>query len=339
MAREPVLAATLLGARDDADDADVAAAVAAWRAQQLQSVSASPPPSPSPSTQSAAAAAPARRDWRRGATAALGLATVAVVVFAVAWGVAGGLGGGLGGGGGSEGVAPLPPGFVFLRDAAPGVVQDMRYFSEHNFVGRRVAGYEAGECVLTVPAARALAAAHAALQRLSPPLGIKVYDCYRPTTAVADFAAWARDESPASAAMGPEFFPRVPKARLFALGYIAAHSAHSRGSTIDASLVASPPAPSAIFTRGQPLVACFAPADQRVADGSLDMGTGFDCFDEAAWPNASVAAPQAANRETLRAALAAAGFVRDDTEWWHFTLRNEPFPNTSFAFPVPARPS
>ena len=201
------------------------------------------------------------------------------------------------------------PGTPFVDAAAlvPGLAVEMRYFGAHNFVGRRIAGYEAPRCLLTAQAASALGEA----QRAVAPhgFGLKVFDCYRPARAVADFVAWAKD--PADTRMKGEFYPDIDKRDLFRLGYIAARSAHSRGSTVDLTLI-------------------------RLGDRSeVDMGTPFDTFSPASAPLSSrVTARQRANRRRLRATMIRAGFAPYAQEWWHFTLSREPYPDTVFDQPV-----
>lgn len=200
-----------------------------------------------------------------------------------------------------------PAGFVDAAEMVSGLVVDLRYAGPHNFVGRRIDGYEASHCLLTGAAAGALAAVQDDLRREG--FGLKVFDCYRPRRAVAHFVRWARDVTDVS--RKAEFYPGIDKRDLFRLGYIAAQSSHSRGSTADLTLV-------------------------EVESGrELDMGTPFDFFGPAsgaAWPHLTAA--QRANRERLRAAMARRGFSGYAKEWWHFTLRNEPFPRAAFDFPV-----
>jgi zinc D-Ala-D-Ala dipeptidase len=194
-----------------------------------------------------------------------------------------------------------------------------------------VAGYDAPLCLLTRPAALALAAVQAELRPFG--LALKIYDCYRPQRAVSDFVAWARDT--ADTAMRAEFYPRVHKRDLFADGYIAERSGHSRGSTVDLTLVALPPRQQPAFTPGQPLVSCTQPAGVRFPDNTLDMGTGFDCFDPLSHTENSAIGPDARrNRLLLRAVMEKHGFRNYSREWWHFTLRDEPFPDTFFDHPV-----
>lgn len=228
----------------------------------------------------------------------------------------------------------LPPGFVYLHDVAPSILQDMRYATYHNFIGRPIKGYEAGECILTVQAADALAKVQAQLEKSH--LSLKVYDCYRPQRAVNDFMQWS--QKPSQTQMKAEFYPREDKAHLFDRGYIAAYSGHTRGSTMDLTIVALPAKAQAHYEVGQALVACYAPYAKRFADNSIDMGTGFDCLDETAYPsNKSVGKIAYQHRMLLRSVMMKYGFVPYSKEWWHFTLKNEPYPNTYFNFAVTAR--
>jgi len=227
----------------------------------------------------------------------------------------------------------MPSGFAYLRDVAPDIVQEMRYHGWHNFMGRPVKGYEAPECVLAADAAKALKAANDELNRSG--FGLKVYDCYRPKRAVQDFVDWsAKTEDQAAKA---EFYPNVDKKDFFELGYVAKKSGHSRGSTVDVTIVVLPLRPGETYTPGQELVPCTAPYDVRFNDGSIDMGTGFDCMDVLSHPS-STEVPLVAqqNRMLLRKIMEKHGFVPYEQEWWHFTLKKEPFPDTYFDFPVTA---
>ena len=202
----------------------------------------------------------------------------------------------------------MPAEFIDAATVVDGLVIDMRYFGADNFVGKRIDGYEAPRCLLTRPAATALAAAQRDLARRG--LGLKVYDCYRPARAVAQFARWARDV--ADVVRKPDYYPDVDKRDLFRLGYIAERSGHSRGSTVDITLV-------------------------RRAGGGSDpaMGTRFDYFSPKSWPaDNSVGKAAQRSRALLAAAMTRVGFQPYDQEWWHFTLRNEPFPASYFDFPV-----
>ncbi|GHG82368.1 M15 family metallopeptidase [Streptomyces griseocarneus] len=224
-----------------------------------------------------------------------------------------------------------PPGFVALADVDPTIVQEMRYATVHNFTGHRVEGYLRPRCLLTRPAAEALHRAQQVLLREGHTL--KVYDCYRPQRAVNDFVAWAKDLD--DVRMKREFYPRVEKSRLFEDGYIAAKSGHSRGSTLDLTIVRLPALPTRPYVPGEPLVPCFAPKALRFPDNSLDMGTGFDCFDTLSHTlDPRVTGRQRAHRMLLKTTMENAGFVNLAEEWWHYTLRGEPYPGTYFDFPV-----
>jgi zinc D-Ala-D-Ala dipeptidase len=204
------------------------------------------------------------------------------------------------------GAQERPAAFVDAATVVPGLIAEMRYAGSHNFVGRPIDGYEAPHCLLTRPAADALAN----VARDLAPQGfvIKVFDCYRPTRAVANFVRWARD--PKDQKTKAEFYPDVDKRTLFRDGYIATQSGHSRGSTMDLTL---------------------AHSDGR----ELDMGTPFDFFSPKSWTaDPSISAEAHKNRMLLAAAMHRRGFRGYDKEWWHFTLRGEPFPDTYFDFPV-----
>lgn len=197
--------------------------------------------------------------------------------------------------------------FVDAASIAPSLLVEARYATSHNFIGVPIDGYEKPICYLTRPAAAALALAVGDLEAQG--LTLKVYDCYRPTRAVAHFVRWARDLG--DVRMKAEFYPHVDKSTLFRDGYIASRSGHSRGSTVDLTLV-------------------------RRADGAaLDMGTPFDFFSPRSWPSDRTISAQAqANRVLLTQTMRRRGFMPYDKEWWHFTLRHEPHPHTYFDFPV-----
>ncbi len=231
--------------------------------------------------------------------------------------------------GAAEPTAP-PGAFVSLADVDPSIVVEMRYTTSHDFVGRPIRGYEEPLCILTRPAAEALTRVQAAVREDGYTL--KVYDCYRPQRAVDHFVAWAkrlRDERTKA-----EFYPRVEKSRLFKDGYIAARSGHSRGSAVDLTLVRRPARRQERYRRSAQ-TDCAKPAGERFGDNSIDMGTGYDCFDPLSHPfNGRVHGVQRRNRLRLRHALVAQGFAPLAEEWWHFKLRAEPFPETFFDFPV-----
>ena len=224
-----------------------------------------------------------------------------------------------------------PAGFVSLKAEVPSIVVEMRYLTAHNFIGRPIRGYRDPLCIVTRETAEALFKAQEAVR--AGGYTLKLYDCYRPQRAVDDFVAWGkrlRDQR-----MKAEFYPRVDKRDVFKDGYIATKSGHSRGSTVDVTLVRRPPARQERYRRGDRLRDCAAPRAKRFRDNSIDMGTGYDCFDPLSHPfNARVTGKQRANRLTLRRAMVAAGFKGLETEWWHFTLRDERFPERYFDFPV-----
>ncbi len=223
------------------------------------------------------------------------------------------------------------PDIVALHDIDPTIQQDMRYASPHNFIGKVINGYKAPKCFLSRPAAQALAMVQAELRTYA--LSLKVYDCYRPQRAVDEFVAWSMD--PQDHRMKQEFYPRVDKAVLFQKGYIAKKSGHSRGSTTDLTIVPVPTPSEATYVPGQPLRECYLDVHQRFRDNSLDMGTGYDCLDPLAHPaNPDVGPLQKRNRLLLKTMMEKYGFQGIVTEWWHFTLKNEPYPQTYFDFEI-----
>lgn len=225
----------------------------------------------------------------------------------------------------------LPPGFVYLKSINGSILQDIRYATAHNFIGRPVKGYYSGECILTKEAAIALSRVQQELEQSS--LSLKVYDCYRPTVAVEDFLTWSKQ--PKLQQMKNEFYPNINKADVFRLGYVAEHSGHSRGSTIDLTIVGIPYLSQAKYRPGENLRACTASYLKRYRDNSIDMGTGYDCLDETAHPsNEKISLVAFQHRMLLRKIMMQHGFVPYDTEWWHFTLKNEPFSNSYFNFAV-----
>lgn len=224
-----------------------------------------------------------------------------------------------------------PKEFVALSAVDPTILQEIRYDTPHNFTGHRVDGYLEPLCILTRPAAEALHRAQGSLLRQGYTL--KVYDCYRPQRAVNDFVEWAKDLDDQS--MKGEFYPDVDKTRLFEDGYIAEKSGHSRGSTLDLTIVKLPAVPTRPYEPGEKLVPCYAPKGERFPDNSVDMGTGYDCFDTLSHTlDPRIQGAQRANRLLLKDTLEALGFVNLAEEWWHYTYKPELFPDTYFDFPV-----
>ncbi|MEV0947102.1 M15 family metallopeptidase [Rhodococcus sp. NPDC049939] len=224
-----------------------------------------------------------------------------------------------------------PADFVSLRDVDPTILQEIRYYTPHNFTGAPIDGYWAPMCILTREAAEALKRAQR--EFLEQGYSLKVYDCYRPQRAVDNFVAWAKDLS--DQRMKAEFYPRVDKANLFRDGYIDERSGHSRGSTADLTLVKLPAKPTRPYVPGEPLTDCAAPREERFPDNSIDMGTGFDCFDTLAHTlDPRIQGEQLKNRLLLKDGLEKQGFVNLPYEWWHFTYQPEPYPDTYFDFPI-----
>jgi D-alanyl-D-alanine dipeptidase len=228
----------------------------------------------------------------------------------------------------------LPNDFVYLKSIDPSILQDIRYAGYHNFIGRPIKGYEAPECILTKQAALALHNVQTELKKHN--LSLKVYDCYRPQMAVNDFIAWS--QLPQEQSMKAEFYPRIEKMNAFKLGYIAKKSGHSRGSTIDLTIVSPPAKKQGSYHRGQSLVSCFSPYEKRFQDNSIDMGTGYDCLDRSAHGNyQNINSVALKNRQLLRTVMEKNNFEPYAQEWWHFTLKNEAFPHTFFNFPITIR--
>ena len=200
-----------------------------------------------------------------------------------------------------------PSGFVLLSDHVPGAIQEIRYFTTYNFVGDRIEGYEEPCALVTKEAARALAQVSGEMAALG--YRLKIFDAYRPATAVKHFVLWGIEDL--DLRMKPYFYPDLDKTELFERGYIASRSSHSRGSTVDLTLL------------------------DMGTGKELDMGGPFDLFSEISHPDyRGISDEQYENRMLLRSAMLRNGFDPIDCEWWHFTLRSEPYPDTYFEFPV-----
>ena len=203
-----------------------------------------------------------------------------------------------------------PSAFVLLADHVPQIIQEIRYYSTFNFIGERIDGYEEPCAILTLEAARALKKAANELNVQG--YRLKVFDAYRPVCAVSQFVMWGIEDQ--DLRMKEFFYPDLEKHMLFSKGYIAARSSHSRGSTIDLTLL-----------------------DMKTGM-EVDMGSPFDLFGSISHPDSrDVTREQYENRMLLRHAMIRNGFLPFDCEWWHFTLKNEPFPDTYFEFPVSSR--
>ena len=202
-----------------------------------------------------------------------------------------------------------PSGFVLLGDFVPGVVQEIRYYSTYNFVGDRVDGYEEPVALLTIEAARALKSVAAEVNAQG--YRLKIYDAYRPADAVRHFVRWGIEDL--DLRMKPYFYPELEKQELFKRGYIASVSSHSRGSAVDLTLL------------------------DMSTGKEVDMGSPFDLFSEISHPDSrEVTREQYDNRMLLQNAMTRNGFAPIDCEWWHFALKDEPYPDTYFEFPVSA---
>lgn len=212
---------------------------------------------------------------------------------------------------------PLPGGFVFLRDIDPTIMVDIRYAGSNNFVGRPLRGYEAAECVVKRDVGLALKRVQQELA--AQKLSLKMLDCYRPARAVADIAAWAQNGSETTTE--GRYNPSFSKRDLFRLGYIAERSGHSSGAAVDLTLVDLKADNSVMFDSSKPYADCTAPVSARAPEGSVDMGTGYDCSDAKAHTAArSIAPEQRRWRNLLVTAMARQGFVNYAQEWWHFSV-------------------
>jgi len=224
----------------------------------------------------------------------------------------------------------ITDGFVEIREVIPDIILDLRYLTNHNFLGVPVDGYESEKCYITEAAADSLAKVQAELRKFN--LSLKIYDAYRPQRAVDHFVRWAKNLS--DTLTKKEFYPTVNKSNLFTDGYIAEKSGHSRGSTIDLTIVPIP-LPSQPEFDFENQCECFESTEKRFKDNSIDMGTGFDCFNELSHTeNPALNPQQRANRLLLKSLMDKYGFKNLAEEWWHFTLRAEPFPKTYFDFEI-----
>src|SRR5882762_1376123 len=211
----------------------------------------------------------------------------------------------------------LPGGFMYLRDIDPTIIQDIRYASANNFMGRPLAGYGAAECVVKREVGLALKNIQQELARQK--LSLKMFDCYRPARAVADMVAWSKNGQ--ETAVERRYNPKFSKADLFRLGYIATHSQHSTGAALDLTLVDLTADNSAKFDPAKAYADCTAPVEARAPEGSVDMGTGYDCSDVKSHTAApSITPAQRKWRNVLVAAMSRQGFVNYSKEWWHFSL-------------------
>ncbi|NVK52813.1 MAG: M15 family metallopeptidase [Flavobacteriaceae bacterium] len=205
-------------------------------------------------------------------------------------------------------IAQQPPkGFVYLKDIDATIISELRYFSENNFIGKPIDGYYNNVIITTKPTAIALKKAQEKLALFG--LSLKIFDAYRPQQAVNHFVRWAKQIN--DTLKKHQFYPDVAKKDLFKLGYIAAKSGHTRGSTVDLTII------------------------DLSSGKELDMGSPYDFFGEISHPHyKNLTKKQRANRLLLRNLMLTQGFIPYENEWWHFTLKNEPYPTTYFTFPI-----
>jgi zinc D-Ala-D-Ala dipeptidase len=205
---------------------------------------------------------------------------------------------------------PLLKGFVYVDEVIPDIVIELRYYTEHNFVGERIDGYLKPKCILTKEAAEALLKVQEELKSFG--LGLKIFDAYRPQQAVDHFVRWA--DNLEDTRTKKEFYPDIDKNTLLRDAYIASRSSHTRGSTVDATIIS---------------------LQSETLGKELGMASGFDFFGPTSWPlYPGIQPDQRAHRMLLHVLMEKHGFKPYPEEWWHFTLVNEPFPETYFNFPV-----
>lgn len=201
----------------------------------------------------------------------------------------------------------MPKGFVYVKDVIPDVEVDLRYTNSNNFVGKPIEGYNNTCLILSEAAVKALVKVQDALKERR--LGLKIFDGYRPQRAVNHFIKWAKALN--DTVRKQQFYPDVKKQNLFKEEYIASRSGHTKGSTVDLTLI------------------------DLNTNSELDMGSPFDFFGKASWVNyTNITEQQKQNRALLQEVMRKYGFKNYAREWWHFTLKNEPFPRTYFDFPI-----
>lgn len=224
----------------------------------------------------------------------------------------------------------LPDGFVYITDIIPDIELDIRYCSNNNFLGVRVDGYNAPVGIVTEKAALALVEVQTELKSFG--FGLKLYDAYRPQQAVDHFVRWAADFG--DTLTKREFYPTLEKPVLLEEVYIATRSSHTRGSAVDLTIIALPPAQQPVFDIAAQCD-CSQGSTAGERDNSIDMGSGFDCFHEISHTaNPDLTEQQRANRLLLKSIMEKYGFKNYAKEWWHFNYKDEPFPDTYFNFPV-----
>lgn len=201
----------------------------------------------------------------------------------------------------------LPKGFVYLDEVIPDIILEVRYAGNNNFLGTPVSGYKKEKVILSIPAAQALKKVQEELK--SRGYCIKAFDGYRPQRAVNHFISWAKVKE--DTLQKKQYYPDIDKKDLFHLGYISTRSGHSRGSTIDLTIVD--------YNTGK----------------EVDMGGPYDFFGERSHHNfPNISEEQRNNRALLKRIMAKHGFAPYAQEWWHYTYQPEPYPDTYFDFEV-----
>ena len=201
----------------------------------------------------------------------------------------------------------LPKEFVYLKTIDSSIKSELRYFSNNNFIGKPIDGYEGNRVIVTIETAKALKKIQHILSKKE--LGLKIFDAYRPQKAVNHFVKWAKVLQ--DTLKKAKYYPTVPKSELFKQGYIASKSGHSRGSTVDLTII------------------------NLKTGKELDMGSLYDFFGQKSHPfSNNITKKQRENRMLLRNIMLSNNFKPYANEWWHFTLKNEPFPNIYFNFPI-----
>jgi len=223
----------------------------------------------------------------------------------------------------------LPKGFVYLKDIDPTIIENLRYYSNENFMGRKIDGYKSGKVILTKQAAEAISNVQKVL--LKDGYSLVIYDAYRPQRAVDSFVQWGADID--DQGEKEKYYPAINKADVFELGYVAVKSSHTRGSTVDLTIIKTNDSLKAIEIKKRQL------KDESwipfLDDGTVDMGSSFDLFGEASHHDSNLIGSQfLIMRNYLRETMKKYGFNEYKEEWWHYTLKDEPFPDTYFDFEI-----
>lgn len=226
----------------------------------------------------------------------------------------------------------LPEGFVYVRDVDPTIIENIRYTTDQNFVGKPLDGYKKPRAILTKEAAQALHRVQQDLLREG--YSLVIYDAYRPQQAVDHFVKWGKDAEDDKTQ--PLYHPRITKEEVFAQKYVSTRSSHSRGSTVDVTIISTKSSLKSVdeikfeertLKDGQKII--------YLDDGTVDMGSSFDLFDKASHPDSNLIEQKYVNhRRYLQTKMEKQGFEVYPGEWWHFTLKNEPHPDTYFDFAI-----